>query len=151
MNAVGGPLYTCQKHKGRRERLVPIVSITRRQIKRYMDGPRSKICPEDSPYLFADSCGDPIKRNSVQQFMRRLLAKSGLKEIKFSPHILRHSFATQALADGAGIWYVQIILGHKSVTTTMRYTHVSSKDIERQHAQFSPVAYLFRKTHDWST
>ncbi len=129
--------------KGQIERLVPITVYTRRQIMKYIDGVRSNSCPENCPYLFADLDGEPISINSVYQFMRRLLAKSKLKEVKFYPHILRHSFATQFLANGGNIADLKRILGHKSLATTIRYTHSQLQDIQKQHAKFSPVAELF--------
>lgn len=130
--------------KGRIERLVPITVYSRRHIMKYNDRSRPKLCPENCPYLFANQDGEPILKNSVQQFMRRLLVKSGLKEVKFSPHILRHSFATQFLANGGNVFHLKAILGHKSLTTTLRYTNLQVQDIQKQHAKFSPVAQLFR-------
>jgi len=129
--------------KGRVERLVPTTVYTRKHIMKYMGEARSKLCPENCPYLFANRDGEPISKNSVQQFMRRLLAKSGIKGVKFSPHIVRHSFATQFLANGGSIFHLKEILGHKSLTTTLRYTHLQLQDIQKQHAKFSPVAQLF--------
>ena len=108
--------------KGGIERMVPITVYTRRHIVKYIDGARLKLSPGNCPYLFADYDGEPISKNSVQQFMRRLLAKSGFKEVKFSPHILRHSFATQLLANGGNVFHLKAILGHKSLATTLKYT-----------------------------
>ncbi len=130
--------------KGRKERLVPIVPVTRRYISKYIDGVRSKICVEDSPYLFANSDGEPISIKSVQQYLKRLLVRSTLKEVKFSAHIIRHSFATQYLANGGNVFYLKAILGHKSLATTLTYTHVHPQDIQKQHIKFSPVAKLFK-------
>lgn len=131
--------------KGRRERLVPISVDTRRQIQKYIEGARLKSCPEDCKYLFANLYGDPISETSVRQFLRRLPAKSGLEGVKLFPHKLRHSFATQFLANGGSIDLLRVILGHKSLTTTLKYTHLQQQDIQKQHAKFSPVAQLFRK------
>lgn len=133
--------------KRRIQRLVPITVYTRRQIKKYIDGERRRNCPEDCPYLFANQYGNPIAANSVQQFMRRLLAKAGLKGVRFSPHILRHSSATQFLVNGGSINVLKDILGHKSLTTTLKYTHLGQQDVQNQHAKYSPVAQLFRKDH----
>jgi site-specific recombinase XerD len=130
--------------KGQRERLVPIVVYTRRCIMKYLNEVRSKLCPENCPYLFADSYGDPMAKNRIEQFMRRLLMKSGLKGIKLSPHILRHSSATLFLANGGSITDLQAVLGHKSPITTQRYTHLNVQDIQQRHAKFSPVSQLFR-------
>ena len=129
--------------KGQRERLVPITVYTRKQILRYIDQVRTKICPTDSPYLFANSDGESFSINSVQQYMRRLLEKSGL-EVKFSPHVLRHSFATQYLANGGNVFYLKAILGHKSLITTLGYTRTLPKDVQDQHMNYSPIAELFK-------
>ena len=129
--------------KGQRERLVPITVYTRKQILRYIDQVRTKICPKDSPYLFANRDGEHFSKNSVQQYMRRLLERSGF-EVKFSPHVLRHSFATQYLANGGNVFYLKAILGHKSLTTTLSYTRTLPKDVQDQHMKYSPVAELFR-------
>jgi site-specific recombinase XerD len=129
--------------KGQRERPVPITVYTRKQILRYIDQVRTRICPKDSPYLFVNCDGEPFSISSVQQFMRRLLEKSGL-EVKFSPHVLRHSFATQYLANGGNVFYLKAILGHKSLITTLGYTRTLPKDIQDQHMKYSPVAELFR-------
>jgi len=129
--------------KGQIERLVPITVYTRKQILRYIDQAHTRICPKDSPYLFANRDGEPISKNSVQQYMRRLLKRSGL-EVKFSPHVLRHSFATQYLANGGNVFYLKAILGHKSLTTTLSYTRTLPKDIQDQHMKYSPVAELFK-------
>lgn len=130
--------------KGRRERLVPITVYTRKYIVKYINGARLGLCPENCPYLFADSYGDPLTKNSIQQFMRRLLGKSGLKGVRLSPHILRHSFATQFIKNGGSLADLQTILGHKSSTTTQKYTHLIVQDIRKQHAKYSPIAQLFR-------
>jgi len=129
--------------KGQRERLVPITVYTRKQILKYIDQVRTRVCPKDSPYLFANRDGEPVSRNSVQQYMRRLLDKSGF-EVKFSPHVLRHSFATQYLANGGNVFYLKAILGHKSLATTLIYTRTLPKDVQDQHMKYSPVAELFR-------
>jgi len=129
--------------KGQRERPVPITVYTRKQILRYIDQVRTRICPKDSPYLFANPDGEPFSKSSVQQFMRRLLEKSEL-EVKFSPHVLRHSFAIQYLANGGNVFYLKAILGHKSLITTLGYTRTLPKDIQDQHMKYSPVAVLFR-------
>jgi site-specific recombinase XerD len=129
--------------KGQREKLVPITVYTRKQIRRYIEEARDKICLKDTPYLFASQDGEPISSNSVQQYMRRLLVKSGLR-VKFSTHALRHSFATQYLANGGNVFYLKAILGHKSLQMTLRYTRILPQDIQDQHMQYSPVSTLFK-------
>jgi site-specific recombinase XerD len=130
--------------KGRRERYVPITVHTRKHIIRYIKGARLKLCPDNSPYLFANCNGEVITKNSVQQFMRRLMQKSGLKGIKLTPHIIRHSFSTQYLSNGGSIDDLQKILGHKSIMTTLRYIQTQRQDIQKRHSKFSPIADLFR-------
>ena len=131
--------------KGHRERLVPITVDTRRYIRNYIVGIRPRLCFEKSPYLFADSKGKPITKNSIEQFMMRLVKKAGLEGVKLSPHILRHSFATEYLANGGNIYYLQAILEHRSPVMTRRYTQVRQQDVQEHHSRFSPVAQLSRQ------
>lgn len=130
--------------KGQRERLVPITVYTRKYIMKYINGSRPRLCPDNCPYLFADSDGEPMTKNSIQQFMRRLIEKTGKQGLKLTPLILRHSFATLFLANGGSITDLQVILGHKSITTTQKYAKLQVQDIQKRHAMFSPVAQLFR-------
>jgi site-specific recombinase XerD len=128
--------------KGNKERDVPISRLTVREIRHYMHMFRSKICKVESPSLFPRPDGTPISINCIQQFMRRLAKKAGLEGIKLHPHLLRHSFGTQFITNGGNIVHLQAIMGHSSLNTTLKYTHLQSEDLRREHAKFSPVGNL---------
>jgi site-specific recombinase XerD len=124
------------------ERRVPILPETRRQINRYISRSRPLLTQVDSIYLFPKADGNHVTVNSVQQYLRRLLKKSGLNDIRIYCHLLRHSFATHTINNGANIVHVKEIMGHKSIATTLKYTHLKPADLQREHARYSPVRDL---------
>lgn len=133
--------------KGRKERRVPFHRFTRRELQRYVRVFRPELCAYDSRYLFPRPDGDHISVNSVQQFVRRLAAKAGLRGIKCSPHIFRHTFSTIFIAKGGADFALKDILGHTSLQPTLKYTHLQPRDLQRQHARFTPVEGLFQGEH----
>ena len=133
--------------KGRRERMVPFHRVTRKELRRYVRVFRSQLCSYDSLYLFPRSDGDHISVNSVQQFIRRVAVKAGLRGIKCSPHIFRHSFSTTFIAKGGADFALKEILGHSSLQATLKYTHLQPRDLQRQHARFTPIEDLFQGEH----
>jgi len=128
--------------KGQKQRLVPISHLTRREIIRYVNRFRQQICADKSPYLFAAPDGRPISLNGVQQLLRRLGKQAGLNGIRCSPHTFRHTFATQFLTNGGDVFALKNIMGHASLHTTLKYTHLQPQDLQNQHAMFSPVTNL---------
>jgi integrase/recombinase XerD len=78
-----------------------------------------------SGLLFAaDSSGKPLRADLVQKTCRQSARAAGLRK-KVTPHLLRHCFATHLLEANVNIRSIQLLLGHRSLTTTSRYTHVS--------------------------
>ena len=128
--------------KGQKLRTVPMSHITSKAVRRYVNNFRPQLCPVDSLYLLPTAEGSPISVNSVQQFLRRLANRAGLSGIKCSPHVFRHTFATQCVANGANVFVLRDIMGHSALTTTMKYTHLQPADLQIQHAKFSPVTNL---------
>jgi integrase/recombinase XerD len=133
--------------KGRRERLLPFHRHTRRELQRYIKVFRSELCSYDSCYLFPRSDGDHISVNSVQQFIRRIAIRAGFRGIKCCPHIFRHTFATTFIAKGGTDFVLKEILGHSSLQPTLKYIHLQPRDLQRQHALFTPVEGLFQGEH----
>jgi len=80
-------------------------------------------------YLFEGQSGGKYSASSVQTLMRRHRKKVGIKK-KVTPHTLRHSFATHLLDNGTDIRFIQELLGHKHISTTQIYTHVSSRSLK---------------------
>jgi len=90
-------------------------------------------------YLFPGRLPDrPISHSAVQRICKAALKASGLKK-RISPHSLRHSFATHLLEAGTDVRTIQILLGHSHLSTTARYTHVSTA---RLHGTASPLDRL---------
>jgi len=133
--------------KGQKQRVVPFHRVTRRELQRYIRHFRPKLCACDSRYLFPRSSGDHISINSVQQFIRRVAIKAGLRGIKCSPHIFRHSFSTTFIAKGGTDFALMDILGHASLQPTQKYVHLQPRDLQRQHDRFTPIEDLFPSKH----
>ena len=132
--------------KGQKVRSVPFSNETRKHVSRYLSNSRTQICQVDSPFLFPTYYGQHISINCVQQLLRRLAHRADLNGIKCSPHILRHTFATESVANGANVFVLKEIMGHSSLITTMKYTHLQPHDLRIHHAGFSPVVNLRAKS-----
>ena len=123
--------------KGRKERIVPIVSILRPALKSFHEFTRQKICTNDENLLFLTSKGLPMGRFRIERAVRRVLESFGV-EGKHSPHVLRHTFATLLLERGADIREIQTLLGHTSLRTTQVYTHNSIARLKEVYRSAHP-------------
>ncbi len=109
--------------KGNKERIVPIVERLRTEIKRYVERfLEAKICKNTKNALFLSMRGERISRSDVQRSVARLLRECEVQG-KVSPHVLRHTFATHLLNDGADMREIQELMGHSSLRATQVYTH----------------------------
>lgn len=90
--------------------------------------------------IFLNQKGGPLTERSVQRAFKRYLGQAGLS-INYTPHVLRHSFATHLLDAGADLRMVQEMLGHSSLSTTQTYTHVSFKRLVAVYKSAHPRAY----------
>jgi integrase/recombinase XerC len=107
--------------KGRKERIVPIGSKAIGALKAYLDE-RGDV--EDEEPLFVNLRGGRLTARSIGRLVKKYTKRSGIFR-KVSPHSLRHTFATHLLDAGADIREIQEMLGHASLSTTQRYTHLS--------------------------
>jgi integrase/recombinase XerD len=119
--------------KGGKERVVP---MNRRAIAA-LQGLLAERPVGPGGYLFAHPSGRPLTRVSFWQHLRRWARDAGVHR-PLSPHVLRHSFATHLLANGADLRSVQEMLGHADISTTQIYTHVDREALKRAHRQFHP-------------
>lgn len=133
--------------KGQKQRIVPLTRFIVKELFRYIREFRKDPGFADSPYLFSDENGDHISVGSIQQYLRRLARKAGLDGVKCSPHILRHTFGTNAAAQGANSFTIKEIMGHSSLQTTMKYIHLQAADIKAQHNSFSMINDLFKRNN----
>ncbi len=123
--------------KGNRERLIPIGKSAIRWIERYVsDGRPAQIKNPPGPeHLFLNRFGSRLSRVSIWGIVKKCAVQAGAPR-NISPHVLRHSFATHLVANGADLRAVQEMLGHVSITTTEIYTHVTRerlKSIVKKH------------------
>lgn len=122
--------------KGRKERIVPIGSKAVKALNAYLQL-RTGVVKEGEPALFLNRFGHRITPRSVQRHMKELLLRAGLSSAS-TPHSLRHSFATHLLDNGADLRAIQELLGHVSLSTTQKYTHVSSERIMTEYDRAHP-------------
>ncbi len=119
--------------KGGKERVVPIGVPALKAIDRYL-GMREHF---ESPTLFLTEKGKPLDRIAIWRMVKRRAQLAGIVKV-ISPHTLRHSFATHLLENGADLRIIQDMLGHASVATTDRYTHVSASHLQKAFVQYHP-------------
>lgn len=110
--------------KGNKERLVPFYDSCGELIQNYIKNIRNEFVVEENDYLFLNKNGKPISNRSIQLMLSEAGVKANLK-VSIHPHMLRHSFATHLLDNGADLRIVQELLGHERLSTTQIYTHVT--------------------------
>lgn len=125
--------------KGRRERMVPVGSFASQAIKRYVElrAQVPHINEKDPDALFLNRFGDRLSSRSIRKIIDKYIKVTGLSE-KTSPHTLRHSFATHLLNRGANIRMVQELLGHKHLSTTQIYTHITTDGMKQAYEAAHP-------------
>ena len=117
--------------KGDKERQIPIVQRVRTEIIRYVKLLFDEnICINQEKALFLSKQGGRILRGEVQRSVARLLRECGVQG-KCSPHVLRHTFATHLLNDGADLREIQELMGHSSLRATQVYTHSNIAQLQR--------------------
>ena len=124
--------------KGDKERLVPLLPELEHRIERYMT-----ICKErgiefqnNSP-LIVGSKGKPLSRSTVQRIVTQQMQLAGVQGRK-SPHVLRHTFATDLLREGVDMREIQELMGHSSLRSTQHYTHTSITQLQEVYDKAHP-------------
>ena len=124
--------------KGKKERLVPFGRMAEKSLRSYLDI-RSKINKgqvEETP-LFLNYRGQKLSSRSVERTVDKYIRRSALRR-KISPHSLRHSFASHLLSRGADLRIIQELLGHESLATTQKYTHLDLKHLLEVYRKSHP-------------
>ncbi|MDD4203144.1 MAG: tyrosine recombinase XerC [Candidatus Omnitrophica bacterium] len=124
--------------KGRVERLAPIGEQAIKAIREYMKL-RDEKGYGDVQALFLNKNGKRITDRSIRRVVNKYIKIASIKQ-KISPHSLRHSFATHLLNKGADLRSVQELLGHKNLSTTQIYTHVSQERLKAVYDKAHPRA-----------
>ncbi len=122
--------------KGGKERIVPIGAKAVHALRCYMQL-RVGVTKEGENAVFVNRYGSRITPRSVQRHMKQLLLRAGMSSAS-TPHSLRHSFATHLLDNGADLRAIQELLGHVSLSTTQKYTHISSERMMDEYDKAHP-------------
>ena len=125
--------------KGNKERFIPISSIAKNLVLKYINEVRSllniKKGFEDT--LFINNRGKKLSRVMIYLILNNAAIESGINK-KISPHVLRHSFATHLIENGADIISIQKMMGHENIITTEKYLHVKKKHLIESVLKFHP-------------
>lgn len=128
--------------KGNKERVVPFSIQCKKTIENYLNNCRPKLIArttKPSPALFLNNNGNRLTTRGLEFILDDIEEKTG-SFVGLHPHLLRHSFATHLLENGADLRTIQEILGHESINTTQVYTHVSIENMQKEYMAFHPRA-----------
>ncbi len=125
--------------KGDKQRTVPLGDPALKSYHDYLKVRAKKLVERniDSEYLFINIEGEPLSVRSVNRIVRTYGLKAGMR---VTPHMLRHSFATHMLDNGADIRAIQELLGHEALSTTQIYTHVTAGRLKKAYKKAHPRA-----------
>jgi len=121
--------------KGAKSRVVPLLEATSKRLKSFADVSASE-------YVFTNKNKKRLSERSVQLILKKYIQKTGLQG-KITPHTLRHTFATHLLSNGANLRVIQELLGHSSLSTTQKYTHLDFKSMALEYDKAHPLATSF--------
>lgn len=123
--------------KGNKVRLVPIGENTSKELKQYLEYRDEFLTSKSkqSPSLFLNRLGDKLTKRSVDRIVKKY---AGLVGMDFTPHTLRHTFATHLLENGADLLLIKEILGHASLSTTQKYTHITAEAMKKVYNKAHP-------------
>ena len=127
--------------KGSKERIVPLGSVAAEFLQQYLEKVRPKLTHADrnTNIVFLAFGGHELTRQRFWQIIRAYGRKANINKA-LTPHILRHSFATHLLDNGADLRSVQELLGHSDISTTQIYTHLTNKRLRDIYAKAHPRA-----------
>ena len=130
--------------KGGKERIVPFGEAAAKALDKYMVERRAQILAcrrrdrePDEKALFLNSRSTRLTSRSVERLVAKYALRAGI-QVAVTPHSLRHSFATHLLEMGADLRVVQELLGHASLSTTQKYTHVDLEHLHRVYDRAHP-------------
>jgi integrase/recombinase XerD len=130
---------TC-RGKGNKERVVPLGRRAVAALRAWLEGPRKAFAARAGAtpsWAILSARGNRLSRMRIWEVVREHAAAAGIPP-DIGPHTLRHSFATHLVAGGVDLRHVQEMLGHASIATTQRYTHVDAGRLKSIHTKFHP-------------
>lgn len=126
--------------KGRRERYVPVGDYALSALEEYMEKSRPKLMKSSAhSFLFVNSRGEHLTARGVRHILNEMVKKASMHTTIY-PHMLRHTFATHLLNNGADLRSVQELLGHSHLTSTQVYTHVTKEHLRKTYMNAHPRA-----------
>jgi integrase/recombinase XerD len=126
--------------KGNKTRLVPVGRKACEALAAYLSTERPKLVKRrSSSEIFLSERGSKLTTARIWQIVKKHARNAGL-QTNIYPHLLRHSFATHLLGNGADLRIIQEMLGHADISTTQVYTHVDQQRLKAVHRQFHPRA-----------
>lgn len=130
--------YLLAKGKGGKERLVPLHQTAVERVRVYLDQARPRLLGNrESRRLLLSGRGAPLTRQAVWRRLKYYAGRAGIRR-PFSPHTLRHSFASHLLRGGADLRVVQMMLGHADISSTQLYTHIERERLKQVHRTAHP-------------
>ncbi len=124
--------------KGGKQRLIPLGEVALEILQGYLQNGRPILSREQlTDLVFLNRQGKGLSRQGVWKNLNRYALQAGISH-KVYPHMLRHSFATHLLENGADLRAVQTMLGHADISTTQIYTHVLQERLKQLHQQYHP-------------
>ena len=124
--------------KGSKERIVPIGEYAKEYLEKYIYEYRSSMLKkENSEYLFLNNHGKKMTRQGFFKILKKIALEKGITN-DFSPHTIRHSFASHLLKYGADLRTIQELLGHSDISTTQIYTHITNEELKKNYRDYHP-------------
>lgn len=128
--------------KGNKDRYVPFGNYAKNALEKYLKECRAPLLDRYHRHhdvVFVNQYGKPITSEGIEYILNQVVKHSSLN-MKIHPHMLRHTFATAMLNNGADIRSVQELLGHASLSTTQIYTHVTRENLQKTYMKLFPRA-----------
>ncbi len=124
--------------KGSKERIIPLNEYATEAINNYILYHRTALFKHgENNYLFLNNHGNKMTRQGFFKILKKLAKEKNIKT-EFSPHTLRHSFATHLLKYGADLRSIQELLGHSDISTTQIYTHITNEKLQKNYQEYHP-------------